>query len=264
MTKNHARKIQARNFAEPSDTSYNRALNSTRRRTRNQRPETPTVVKTPVERTSSMFDDSPIVDASEVEVPIGHFGSTEFVFPLGRESSTCGLIHGRSRQGKTVLVRGAVAFAREALPDAEMTIVRKIDSEWESVSDQVDEVSYDEAAGVLKKMADGLDFASTRPPAPRLLVIDEVTTLHPDAVDPMIRLLDVRSVLGLTILITSLAPFGDSPNLTMPSSMRRLMTVADRLALWRVTFSQTIGLGDYQESYSGAGGPKHKIRGYAE
>ncbi|TSI12415.1 ATP-binding protein [Brevibacterium aurantiacum] len=132
------------------------------------------------------------------------------------------------------------------------------------MSDQVDEVSYDEAAGVLKKMADGLDFASTRPPAPRLLVIDEVTTLHPDAIDPLIRLLDVRSVLGLTILITSRASFGDSPNLTLSSSMRRLMTVSDRLAAWRVTFTQTIELSHYQESRLGPGAPKHKMRGYAE
>lgn len=94
MTKNHAHKTHSRNFAESSDTSCNGALNSTRPRTRNQRPETPTAVKTPVERTSSMFDDSPIVDAIEVDVPIGHFGSTEFVFPFGRESSTCGLING--------------------------------------------------------------------------------------------------------------------------------------------------------------------------
>lgn len=128
----------------------------------------------------------------------------------------------------------------------------------------MDVVRYDGAAGVLKKMAGGLDFASTRAATPRLLIVDEVTTLHPDAIDPLIRLLEVRRVLGLTILITSQASFGDSPNLTLLSSMRRLMTVADRRALWRVTFTQTTGLGDYQESRLGPGAPKCKTRGYAE
>ncbi|WP_193102343.1 ATP-binding protein [Brevibacterium aurantiacum] len=211
-----------------------------------------------------MFDDSPIVDAIEVDLPIGHFGSTEFVFPFGREPSTCGLINGWSRQGKTVLVRGAVAFASEALPDSEITVVTKIDSEWESVSDQVDVVRNDEAVGVLKRMAGALVFASTRAATPRLLIVDEVTALHPDAIEPLILLLEVRCVLGLTILITSQASFGDSPNLTLPSSMRGMMSVADRQALWRVTFTHTTGLGAYQESCFGPGAPKCEIRGYGE